>query len=148
MIVSTFKDYKKQYFHPTLEKALEEAENLFKTSLPDNGIYDLSNNVKAIVMRYQTKDESEIFFETHDVMTDIQIVLEGEEYIYVRQSDDLTPTNNGEDIQFYAEKPCEYARAHMKNGNFSVIFPKEAHAPSNSVNNSTFVVKMVLKIPL
>ncbi len=148
MIISTFKDYKKQFLHPILEKALEEAENLFKTSLPDDGIYNLSNDVKAIVMRYQTKAESDVFYETHDVMTDIQIVLEGEEYIYIRQNDDLTPTNNGEDFQFYAEKPCEYVRAHMKNGNFSIIFPKEAHAPSISVNDSTFIVKMVLKIPL
>ncbi len=149
MLVTTFDTYKTQFLPEKINTAIAEVVALLRENpLPENGNYPLSNDAFAIVMRYNTKEAHELRYETHDVMTDIQIVLEGEEYFYARQAEDMTKTESGDDIQFYAEQSKEYSRAYLSSGSLAVIYPLEAHAPAMCVENPSAVVKLVVKIPL
>ncbi len=152
MIMTNFQEYKSSELPEDIKEAITKALVFVdKNKNINDGTYPLLTKMgkeenKLIIMRYTTKKEEEAFYETHDEMTDVQILLEGEEYMYIRQSYDLTPTNSGEDIQFYAEKPNDYTRVHITPHTFCVIFPKEAHAPSICVNEPSNVLKMVLKL--
>lgn len=146
MLISTLENYKNAYLPQNIELAIEEALPIFKNKLPEDGIYPLSNNAKAIVMRYNTKEQP--VYESHTVMTDVQIILAGEEYINIRGLDGLSLTNSGEDIDFYSEEPRDYTRVCLIKGMFCVIYPKEAHAAALQVEESCEIIKVVLKVPL
>ncbi len=154
MLVTSFNQYKNTFLPKAITDAIEEAMPLFKDTLPEDGVYDLQNDAKAFVMRYDTKSFDEVAYESHKIMTDIQIILEGEEYIYATDSAKLTintenyERNKKSDLYFYKEKAQEYSRAYLTKGSFAVIYPPTAHAPAIMVNNPSPIVKMVIKIPL
>ncbi len=150
MIVTTFDTYKNHHLPKPIEEAIEAAQTFIDShspNFPEDGKYQLNDEVFAMIMRYDTREDKDVPYETHEIMTDIQIVLEGEEYINTRTSEGLTPSTAKEDLQFYAEKPKEYARAYLTKGTFAVIYPQEAHAPYTQVSNVSKVLKMVVKVP-
>ncbi len=154
MLVTTFEEYKHHFLPDIIIDAIEEAMLLIKDSIPEDGMYPLKNNVNAFVMRYNTKDIKDISYESHKIMADIQILLDGEEFIYVADSANLTVSNENyeankrNDLYFYKEKPKEIARAHLSKGTFAIIFPPIAHAPAIMIDKPSHVTKMVIKIPL
>ncbi len=154
MLISNFEDYTKENLPSPIQCAIEEFLALYKAEktlfqiVHDFNLSEKTNNAKVIVQRYTTKDYEESKYESHSIMTDIQIVLEGEEYIYTRQIDDLTIASSGEDIVFYNEKPEDKVQLHLKDGLFALFYPEDAHAPGVKVEENSPVLKVVIKVPL
>ncbi len=161
MILSSIFTYQQANLPEKIKIALEEVLPFIK-NIPEPGEYPLSNNAKAFVACSTTKAEEKVPYESHDIMTDIHIVLEGEEYIKVRPITDLTlmdnpadikafredlPTN-GFDLHFYKEVATEHARLHLGQANFCVLFPQEAHAVGIKVDKPAQITKLVVKVPL
>lgn len=111
------------------------------------GRYELTDDgVYATVSEYKTKDEA--LFEVHSKYTDIQYVMDGEEFIYISNAEGLEPSvkyNVKNDIAFYDIEPLR--KVYMDKNKLLVLFPGEAHKPCIKVKDNQNVRKIVVKIP-
>ena len=114
------------------------------------GRIELDNGVYASVQEYETKDESECRFETHDRYFDIQFVVSGSEYIGIcdrKEAEVIVPYDENKDITFYAD-PDNYGKILLTGGDYVIVSPSEAHKPKCNVTESTAVKKIVIKVPI
>lgn len=124
------------------------------------GIYPLAGGPEhgggtASVSRYDTKPAGR--YESHRVMADIQIVLEGEEEFHVVPVEPeqpglpaLTPDapyDADRDIVFYRGTPQAAARVRLRPGLFVLVLPRDAHMPGLAPGRPDRVKKLVVKIP-
>ena len=116
------------------------------------GRYELENGVFANVEKYETKLIEKAKFEAHNDYVDIQILLQGNENIFITDKNILTvsaPYDKDRDICFYSDKLNSSMSVRLDSSNFVVIFPHEAHAPQVSINEiPEEVLKVVVKIPV
>ena len=102
------------------------------------------------VHTYNTKFQSECFFEGHRNTIDIQYVIDGGEYIDWALKEDLTENgkyNADKDFQFYESPSTKFlSRIHLSRGHLAVFFPNDAHRPQISDNVHKNVLKAVVKI--
>lgn len=120
-------------------------KNLISTA--EAGKVILNDNVYANVEKYLTKNVNNAKFEAHEKYIDIQVLLEGDEYIYFTDKSKLTvkePYDNSRDIVFYGEDVANYPKIKLDGSNFVMLFPHEAHAPQVCVNNNNSEVKKVV----
>ena len=130
-----------------LGKAIDFAAG-FDKSQPD-GRYDVDgDNIYAIVMTYETKTVEELKFEGHKKYIDIQLLLNGQEYMDVSLDKDLvvdTPYSRQNDVVLFAQ-PKYSASVLLKSGNFAIAFPDDIHQPGRMVEQAGQVRKMVIKV--
>lgn len=116
------------------------------------GRYELENGIFANVEKYETKLIENAKFEAHNDYVDIQILLKGNENIFITDKTILTvsePYDQNRDICFYSDKLDSSMPVRLDSSNFVVVFPHEAHAPQVSINEiSEEVLKVVVKIPV
>lgn len=94
-------------------------------------------------------------YESHRIMADIQIVLDGEEECRVlpvtaEDSGVLTPEapyDADKDIVFYREKPEAAARIRLRPGLFALFMPGDVHMPGLALSSPGRVKKLVVKVP-
>ena len=112
----------------------------------------LSDEIYVNIEQYSTKSIEEAKFEAHDKYIDIQILLSGQESIYLADRMNLDikiPYSPEKDIVFYSDLISAYPKIDLDGSNFVMIFPHEAHAPQVSVNNNhEKVLKVVVKIKI
>ncbi len=114
------------------------------------GWIDLEHGVRASVQEYTTQPESELYFETHELLFDIHYMVRGEEKIGVCIRDGLVtriPYNEGSDVQFY-EDPAQYSTVYLREGDYTVVGYEDAHKPRIAAGNPMPVRKIVIKIPV
>lgn len=124
-------------------------------ALPE-GRYSLAGGLEkggaeATVSVYDSRLEAQARYETHDIMTDIQLVLDGEEEVLIVERQGLSPATDYDtvkDITFYQETPTPLARVHLKPGRFLFVAPHDAHMPSLAISSPARVKKLVVKLPL
>lgn len=114
------------------------------------GKYDLfPDGTYATVSDYETKDPESTYFEAHRKYIDIQYVVKGEEYIYLKKIDatkkEYKPYVEKQDIEFFSI--TGHQKLHAKPDVFFVFFPVDGHKPCLKVNNTSPVRKIVVKIP-
>lgn len=142
--------------HPRFAAAIPFLKGLIAKN-PENGRYnmldcDVAGAVYANVNSYQTNllsDSSKM--ETHRKYIDIQIILEGEENIYLPGTETaltVTKEYDGERDYELTAMPCidSTVRLTMPAGSFAIFFAGEPHAPNHAVNESVFVRKIVGKV--
>lgn len=115
----------------------------------ENGRYELDGkDLYANIDSYETKPENGALFEAHKKYIDLQVIMTGEEKIGWASPDALKPDgdfNEEKDIGFF--NGAEDSWITVKNGNFVILFPEDAHKPCITVDgNSKFVKKIVFKI--
>lgn len=118
-------------------------------SLPVGWI-ELGNGVRASVQHYQSLDECEAFFETHDKYFDVQYVVEGQELCGVCSRAGLTvktPYSVSDDITFY-ENPDVYGNVLLSAGDFILLTPEDAHRPRITASEKRNIKKIVIKVPV
>lgn len=102
------------------------------------------------VSEYTTRQQGD--FETHRNYVDVQILVSGNEIIYVAPAEllgvETVAYNEQKDIAFFAE-PQQSIAIQMKPGVYALFFPSDGHKPSMSVshNQDESVKKIVIKIP-
>ena len=83
------------------------------------------------VLKYFPKNAKENNFETHEVYTDVQVIIKGEELIQIVPPDFLRKKIDYEiegDFQFFSADNCILDIV-VRKGQFIVFFPQEAHKP-------------------
>ncbi len=130
-----------------LHKALDFAKN-FDQSQPD-GRYEIDgDNIFANVMSYTTLAVGELKFEGHKNHIDIQLLLEGEEFMDVYLGTDLevdTPYSEEADATLFKVPPL-FSTVLLQPGNFAVVYPDDLHQPGRRVDASLPIRKMVVKV--
>lgn len=117
----------------------------------ENGKYILwGKEVFAIIQDYTSKPQSEGDFEAHKKYTDIQYIIEGDELIGVSDIENfsqITDYDEGKDIVFLAPKnDVKLDFIHLKEKDFAIFTPKDAHKPSLAVESPSRVKKVVVKV--
>lgn len=103
----------------------------------------------ANVQEYMTKIEAP--FEAHRKYIDVQIVVDGQEYINVASLDAVGPLtqeySESSDIMFWASAN-PFRAVCADSGHWVILFPSDAHAPCISRDgNPVQARKIVVKIP-
>ena len=123
-----------------------------KNKTPELGKHVLSDSVYANVEIYETKLLKSGKFEAHKKYIDIQILLKGEEQIFVAPQKELTVSeayDSTRDIEFYLDDLSNSEIVQLDGTNFVMLFPHEAHAPQVSIDdNCEKVLKVVVKIKI
>ncbi len=116
-------------------------------NIPD-GKYELSDDIYVNVQTYTTKDEG--LYEAHQKYTDIQYMIKGEEKAGVKDYSlckTETPYNQNNDIEFLScSENDEYYN--LKEGEFFIFFPHDAHKPSIKISENKKVKKAVVKVKI
>ena len=123
------------------------------------GRYDISDDVFVNVMTYRPKPIEEAVAETHRRYADLQLILDGEEWMGCPDPEKLTvvtmgcpdpekltvvtPFEEEKDIALW--KSSDIALLPMRKGNWALFMPGEPHAPSLRMQECT-VKKAVFKI--
>ncbi len=114
------------------------------------GTIELGEDVRALVQSYETKDEKDAFFESHELFFDIQFVAEGREYCGICSRSGLavrTPYNEDNDITFYEDPPLS-GKVLMSEGSFILLSPEDVHKPCLTAGEKCKVKKIVIKVPV
>lgn len=130
-----------------LHKALSFVSG-FDLSQPD-GRYDIDgDNIYALVMTYDTKSAEALKFEAHKNYIDIQLLLEGSEFMDISLHENCqvdTPYSEQDDVMFF-RSPQNFTSVLLEPNNFAVLYPHDIHRPCRMLKKKKQVRKMVLKV--
>ena len=100
----------------------------------------------ANIFTYTTRTEGE--YEAHRDYVDIQLLLVGEEDIYVDSAIGAVVTQEyTPDCELYKYVPATASKVNIRVGNFAVFMPNELHMPNmQSVNGPSDNMKVVVKV--
>ncbi len=110
------------------------------------GRHELFDGVYVNISAYRTKTEGR--YEAHRKYLDIQILLKGREIIRLadlKKMTEETPYDAEKDILFGSAEGKDYL---LREGEWMVIFPEEAHLPGQAAGEPEEVVKAVVKVPV
>jgi biofilm protein TabA len=111
---------------------------------------ELPGGLFAMEQAYLTKLRADCFFESHQKFIDIQVVIEGEEFLDVIDITKLTVTQPflaERDLIKYADS-AESTPLHLLAGDVAVLFPVDGHQPGRAVAQPVPVRKVVVKVPV
>ncbi|MEG1394163.1 MAG: YhcH/YjgK/YiaL family protein [Clostridia bacterium] len=143
MIFDNIKNINNYLANDKICEALKLAQTLNENS--PLGKVVINDNLYYTVMQIDGNSASGASAETHDKWADIQMVLSGKEQIGIAKVEDLTvatPYNSERDIALWKG---EFTFLQLQKGDFVVLFPQEAHAPSLNVDSKP-IKKAVLKV--
>ena len=150
MIKDKLKNAKIYYsLSENLKKGLEWLE---KTDLKilNDGKYEIAGKeVYASVQKYETKSEAN--YEAHRKYIDIQYVIEGREFVGVTDINNCHTCieyDSDRDLEFFnCTKEDEYQ--YLREGEFLILYPHDAHKPSIDYENvKSSVKKVVVKVAI
>lgn len=106
------------------------------------------DNVFYMVQEIETKLPGAFRYENHRDYIDIQYVIEGEEEIRVAWEEAMTATDDYKpDVQHFDGAHPNFNALLLKNGDFTVLYPGEIHAPGIAPKGvSGKVRKIVAKV--
>lgn len=116
----------------------------------ENGRYEISDAVYANVQDYISKNDDEGKFEAHKQYIDIQYIVKGEEKIGVEGVENFSPItqyDKEKDIVFlspYRDIKAQFIL--LKEKEFMILFPEDAHKPSIAIDSPAYVKKVVVKV--
>lgn len=110
------------------------------------GKHEISKQCFALVNEYKTIKSDKFIAENHRQYIDFQLIVQGVETIAIAQIENLQlhkEYDNENDYELYIG---EGSKVVLKQNQFAVFFPAEAHQPMLSTENETNVRKIVFKI--
>lgn len=147
MLVESMKDWVKYDFGSVWKHVMRWICNHPE---PDPGSLEVAG-CRISVSDGMTRRRGEARYEYHRRMADVQLLVQGEEDLYVFPVCDLEPDgpfDEAHDIGFCCPAPVP-TRIRLKPGRFVLLLPWDGHMPSMAVDNLPQVVrKIVAKIPL
>ena len=149
MILDSLKNAKLYYgVGERFKQAFDYIESTNLAALPIGKTEIDGKNLYVAVSEYETKDEL-LTFEAHDRYADIQVVIFGNERIDWCERKDTTVA-----IEYNADKDAirldgdNYTQIKIKEGQFAIFYPEDAHRPNLTDDKKTTVKKAVFKVLL
>ena len=138
---------KYDYLAPKFKAAYKWLADANFSTLADGKYRVLGDDVIADVQTYTTQPVELRRFEAHDVHFDIQYIAEGEEFFGVSPRENLKISEaHPERDTFFFESPQKFTMILLREGDFVVVAPEDAHMPKCAVENPARVRKVVIKI--
>lgn len=113
---------------------------------------ELADGAFALEQVYRSKGRAEGFFESHRKYIDVQVIVEGAEFIEVADiarltiEEDKTPAK---DLVVFAKAEKGAASVlRLDAGEAAVLFPVDGHMPGLAVAAPAVVRKIVVKVPV
>ena len=131
-------------------KINESFEN-FKKFI-NKGEFDINSieaPLKAIPLKYESKEFDLTKFENHKVNIDIHYIIDGEEKIGITNISKVTPNMDYDlenDYQLFNGQVDE--ECVLSKGEFLVLFSNETHVTAGIVNEINAINKIVFKVPV
>lgn len=152
MILDTIENAK---FYSGLHKGIDAALKAVSAYTAENyetGKVEIDgNNLFLIKNAYATRAPADAKLEAHRTYIDVMYMLQGEEIIYVKSTQNLSAIteeyNPTEDVLF-AAMDADTTAIRLTPGSFVVLFPQDAHAPACMVEKSQNVKKIIAKVKL
>lgn len=134
--------------HPGISIALTylRKEDLDGLSLGKHIIQ--GDEIFAIVMEYETKENKECKTEAHKLYADVQYMVKGKEicgFTTLQDQKPLEDYNQEKDAWFFND-PADHFN--FKEGSFAVFFPDDLHQPGIKLNEIEKIKKVVIKVKL
>ena len=147
MIVANIKDAERYFsVNPNFEKAFEFLKTLNKDSY--SGAFEFSG-FKGSIAVFDTSDTlpdgNEKPLEAHREYLDIHYVLDGSEAIGYADIDTLEGITEYNAESDYLLLKGDMYKTYLKSGDFCIVFPEDAHAPTMKAFDSK-VKKVIVKI--
>ena len=137
-------DYKNERF----QMAFDFLRSNDLMSLTPGTEIPVGDGVLAKIQEYTTDPEETRKFETHRDYCDIQFVVKGEEFVGIVPAAGLIPDGEYDvatDIQYY-QNPPKHGGAVLRDGDFVIVPPDDAHRPNCQANGPCVVRKIVVKV--
>ena len=138
-----------QYYNlKGLKEGFEFLKNTDLKALVD-GRYEIDGDrIFANVQTLTTKPKSEKKWEVHRKYIDIQYVITGSECMGFGLLEDFKEIKESykdtKDVEFLDGN--NYSYVNVKEGNFTVFYPNDVHAPMLSVDKEEKIKKVIVKI--
>ncbi|MCR3761285.1 YhcH/YjgK/YiaL family protein [Clostridium felsineum] len=133
-----------------LKKAFEFLKDNDIQKLSD-GKYEIDgDNIYASVQSYVTQNEAEKRFESHEKYIDIQYISKGQEFIAWSPIENLTVEeaySKEKDVAFYKDGTFS-SKINLDEDYFCIFFPKDAHKPGCTLDKTSQIKKVVVKIKI
>lgn len=138
---------KYDYLAPKFRAAYKWLAETDLAAIADGKYRVLGDDVIADVQSYTTQPESDRRFETHDQHFDIQYMAEGQEFFGVcsREGLKLLESHPERDAEFWSS-PENFSMVLLREGEFIVVAPEDAHKPRCAVGSPAKVRKVVVKV--
>jgi len=130
--------------HPMLDKALELMSEDYLASVPYQTRHIEGDNLYVTRFDYETIPLEESFFEAHRRYLDIHIMVKGQERVDISHPDTLELFEHKDD--FYAYHGEAEQSLTLKEGDFLVVFPGDAHRIKVRTGEAQSVSKVVFKL--
>lgn len=131
------------------DKAFEYIQNKNLDHL-EPGFYELEGEELFLnVVEYETKNKDERVWESHKKYIDIQIILEGKEFIGYELFDRMKVKEdyNEQDDIYFLEGNLQ-SMVKLQKGDFIICYPQDAHMAGIMVTGQEKVKKAVFKVKL
>ena len=156
MLVEKLTNKNIEFLPQNILNGIKWIKDNYKKNL-DDGKYEISDTDFAIIQTYDTSALSEGKYENHRTKIDIQFLISGTEWLFQAESKNLQEIeaySKENDIEFFAPLPSmeESNKVVLKNENFVVLWPGDAHMPCITPESKTkggeknTVKKIVIKI--
>jgi len=151
MIFGNIKDRERYYsVHPRFREALDFLSAMKQDSLPEKGISEEGFRIGipcGFTDNFDTnKDGSPRLFEAHRDYLDIHYCIAGSEGFGYNDISRLTPETEYDKEGDYQMLSGEVHKLILREGDFCVVFPEDAHIPMLVGDHDGKVMKTVVKI--
>lgn len=131
-----------------IDLILEAAAKKTAADFPSSREYLDGTDAFLNYAQYETQDISQAKFEFHRNYIDVMCMIEGEEYIYQKPTENLSEIT----VAYQEENDCALAKFDsdhstvlLQKGYFCILFPEDAHAPAQAVHGPAQVKKLIGK---
>ena len=141
----------KQYagLNAKIDKLLKEAKKYNSDNYPE-GVLELDGkDLYMIFANYETHSKDDAVLEAHKQYIDVMCMVDGEETIYVKQTDDIKNITKEYDSEIDAllgDLDDDVIPVRLKKGEFVVLFPQDAHSPACVACTPLNVKKIIGKV--
>ncbi|CCV64201.1 conserved hypothetical protein [Alteracholeplasma palmae J233] len=138
--------------HPNFKKVVEYIKNNDLLALAPGKHEVDGKEVYLLREDYNPRPLEECYFEGHQNYADIQLVLEGFEYIGYHNVDNkdnvvvTAPYNPEKDVEKYDIK--HFVKVYLNQDMFALVLPQDLHMPKLTTECHTSVKKAVFKVKI
>lgn len=138
------------YLDDCMRPGTEAYKRIRSIAVGQSGRVELGAGAYGLEQVYQSKPRNEAFFESHKAFIDVQVIVEGEEFIEVADiaklivKEDKTPAK---DVIIY-QMAENASPLRLTAGEAAVLFPVDGHMPTIAVKTPALVRKIVVKVPV
>lgn len=152
MILDTFENAKLyKGIHPGIDRVLEEVLSITPENFPSERIVLDQDKIFMNAAQYKTHEAEDAVLEAHRLYIDVMCMIDGEETIYVKNTDRVSHvtdeyTEEAEALLAKLDPDCTAVR--LKPGSFCILFPQDAHAPGCVADTKMNIKKIIGKVKI